>query len=125
MTRFLTALILTFCLGGCALFSGTQPEMQTDLVTISAWVDFGQPAIIAYGRLQDCSPATPQLYVCKDHSTWLKIQAAAEVAHEAIQAAGPMLAGMAPDTGQIQKAYDAVTAAEAVFKAAPPTVKAP
>lgn len=107
--------------GGCALFSGTQTELQTDLVAISAWTDFGQPAIIAYGKLGDCSPAAPQVVVCKDHATWLKTQAAAAAAHEAIQAAGPMLAGMAPDTGQIAKAYDAVKAAEAIFANKPAT----
>lgn len=116
-----SALLFVLSLSGCALMKPSQGTLQDTEVAISIWTDFVQPTIITYGSLPDCTPDNPNLKVCKDRPTWLKIKAAAWAAHTAIQAAAPVLLGDVPDTGQLTKAYDAITAARAAFSAKPAT----
>jgi hypothetical protein len=114
----LTVATLSLSLMACAIFTPTQGSLQDTVAAITVWTDFVQPAIKVYGNWPDCAPDKPLVKLCRDHAYFTNtIQPLAWAAHTAIQAAGPVLAGQVPDTGQIIAAYDAIqTARNAMAK---------
>lgn len=118
------AIALLF-VAGCALVNPTPGSLQDTVAAITIWTDFVQPAIKTYGNWPDCVPEKPLVKLCRDHAFFTtKVQPTAWAAHMAIQAAGPVLAGQVPDTGQISAAYDAIQAARATMAQTPVAVPA-
>lgn len=117
--KTLTIAGLTLALTACALLqqvTGVDRDARYSAkVALTAYADFIQPAILAYGHLPDCNPAPKPL--CKDHGPWQKVKAAEDVASSSIAAAGDVLTS-GTDMGKINQAIADISAVEAAFKAA-------
>lgn len=119
MTRVLTALCMAVVLTAC---TWTQDLVDNDVrrkakVALAAY-EATQQAMLIYGHLPACDPASGVLRFCRDAVIWSKVKAADKIAVIAINQAAPVLQGEATDTGQIIGALTAIENVKNVLREA-------
>lgn len=114
--RFFVFAAACLAMTGCAALQGSTTgadAIKASQVTLTAYADVYQPAVIVYGHLPACPGAT----LCKDAAVLAKLKAADATATATIVAAQAVLEGSATDTGQLAVAVQAIQAAEVAIAA--------
>jgi hypothetical protein len=120
--RFFGLGIAVVALSGCALFSQIEGidrnARYAARIALTAYTDFVQPAVLTYGELADCSPAKPNVKLCKSHARWQEIKGYVHKAHISVAAAGAVIESRGSDEGKITQALNDIEAVQAAFAAA-------
>lgn len=116
MTRALATMCMVVVLTACTTLADNDVRRKAK-VALAAY-EATQQAMLIYGHLPACDPASGVLRFCRDAVIWTKVKAADKIAVVAINQAAPVLQGEAIDAGQIIGALTAIENVKNVLREA-------